>query len=443
MAAVTLFGASEEREAEALIRSLRAFQGRPPSDTDACLDLIRAVLPGLAPLNSFQPERLGEDVVATFFRQSRDWTTVVATASDQQAERAIVTLGRCLDRHRDLVEPVGRFLGYAPGRLLVLAIGALPVVQRPELLAQSMSQALPGVPDSDLDRIVAALWQRSEALAAFAVAVTERAWQAARCAGRDEIATARLARLFATRLAYLGERQSDAVRAARTAVDRLTILAGRHVTDRPDLAAELAEAHAALALALDLDPGTAAEAAAAGAAAVAAYRAIAAKTPSDERAGSALATALNNQSTRLRRGDRLEAALAAATAAYELTGPLQDAKPASFRSLHADVADNLSTLLQRQGRPVEAERISRDALALRRTLAATRPDAYQPQLAGTLFNLGLILLDKQGQTAEIVELWTESDSVYESLAESRPDRFGAVRARVRDRLATLGPGGDD
>lgn len=442
MAAVTLFGANEELEAEAMIRSLRAFQGRPPSDADACLDLVRAALPGLAPLNSFQPERLGEDVVAAFFRQSRDWTAVVATASDQQAERAIVTLGRCLDRHRDLVGPVGRFLSYAPGRLLVLAIGALPVVQRPELLAQSMSQALPAVPDSDLDRIVAALWQRSEALAAFAVAVTERAWRA-RCTGRDEVATARLARLFATRLAYLGERQSDAVRAARTAVDQLTILAGRPVADRPDLAAELAEAHAALALALDLDLGTAAEAAAAGAAAVAAYRAIAAETPADERAGSALATALNNQSIRLRRGDRLEVALTAATAAYELTGPLQDAKPASFRSLHADVADNLSTLLQRQGRPAEAERISRAALALRRTLAATRPDAYRPQLAGTLFNLGLILLDKQGRTAETFELWTESESIYESLADGRPDRFGAFRARVRDRLATLGPGGDD
>ncbi|HET9899228.1 MAG TPA: TIR domain-containing protein [Streptosporangiaceae bacterium] len=438
MAAVTLFGASEEHEAETLIRSLRTFQGRP-SDADACLDLVRAVLPGPAPLNSFQPERLGEDLVAVFLRQSRDWAGIVASVSDQQAERAIVTLGRCLDRYCDLVRPVSRFLGYAPGRLLVLAIGALPVVARPELLAQSMSQALPSVPESGLDRIVSALWQRSDVLAEFAVAVTERAWQAARHSARDEVKTARLARLFATRLAYLGERQTEAAQAARTAVDRLTVLADRHAADRPDLVAELAEAHAALALALDLDPGSAAEAIAAGAAAVASYHAILAEIPADERVSAALATALNNQSIRLRRDNRLEAALEAAISAYELTRKLQGAKPASFRSLHADIADNLSTLLQRCGRPAEAERISRKALAQRRTLAAARPDAYRPQLAATLFNLGLIL-QNEGRTAEVRELWTESDSVYAALADGRPDRFGAVRARVRDRLAALGPG---
>ncbi len=434
MVAVTLFGADEPPEAEELIRSLRAMRGHPLSDVDSCLDLLRAVLPGRSPLNPIQPDQLGEDIIADFFRSPQgrpDWSGLVAVLTDRQAERAILALGKSLARYPDLGDHVAAFLRYAPGRLLKAAIAALPLVPQPERLAEAMTQALDAIPPCELDGLVATLWQRGEAQAAFAVAVTERALAAAQQAGHIGIPTARLARLLATRLVYLGGRQADAVRAASAAVTELEALACQPVDD--ELTAELAEAHAALALALDQDPGSAAKARAAGAAAIAAYRGL----PASQRHDGALATALHNQAIRLKRAGQVPAALALSGRAHELTSSLHDARPASFRSLHADVEDTLSELLYADDQKADAERMRRDALGLRRTLAQARPDAYRPQLAATLYNLGLILASADGEHAEVRELWTESLGIYDDLARHQPGRFDQDRARVLDRLNRL------
>jgi tetratricopeptide (TPR) repeat protein len=426
MAAVTLFGASEEQEANELISSLRAFTDHQPSEVDSCRDLLRSVLPGPGPLNPLQPEQLGEDVIARFLRSARDWSGTVRAVTEQQAERAVITLGRCLDRHPDISDHVARFLAYAPGSLLALAIKVLPGVPRPELLAEPMLVALDHVPAADLGKLADALWQRSEALAVFAVVVTERALAAARQAGQDDLTTARLARLLAIRLVYQGGRAADAAAAARTAVHQLTALAGQSHD-------ELAEAHAALALALDQDPRAGTAAVAAGAAAIAAYRGM----PAGRRRDAALATALNNQATRLRRDGQLGPALTAAQQAHKLTGPLDEAQPASHRSLHADVEDTLSQLLQSSNQPAEAEPVSRDALELRRTLAAARPDAYRPQLARTLYNRGLILAASNRDPAEVRDLWTEAETLYDDLATRQPGRFDHERELVHRHLADL------
>jgi tetratricopeptide (TPR) repeat protein len=295
-----------------------------------------------------------------------------------------------------------------------------------------MSQALDHVPPAELDGLVAALWQRSEAQAAFAVAVTERALAAARQAGQGDITTARLARLLATRLVYLGEREADAVQLASAAVAQLEVLAGPEA-GACDLTAELAEARAALAMALDRRLPSAAEAQMAGAAAISAYTSL----PVGPRRDGALATALHNQANRMKRARQVQVALALARQAWELTSPLHDARPASFRSLLADVEDTLSTLLYDDDQTAEAESMGRDALRLRRTLAATRPDAYRPALAATLFNLGLILSSGGGDRAEVCDLWTESVGIYDDLARHQPGRFDRNRDQVRERLGTL------
>jgi hypothetical protein len=435
MTAVTLFGASTEPEADALIAALRAFDGAPLSRKDSCRDLLRTVLPGPAPLNPLQPDQLGEDVVAGFLRSGESLSGVLPEVSDQQARQALVTLGRCLSRHPDTGDGVAAFLAAAPRRLLPLAMTALAAVPRPELLAERMQQSLDRVPAAGLDALVTALPQRSEALAGFAVAVTERALTAAHQAGADDLTVARLSRLLATRLAYLGERAADAAAAAQAALALLTPLAGTSAETKD----ERAEAYAALALALDMDPAADTAARGAGAAAIEAYRAL----PAGDRRDGGLAVALNNQSVRLDRAGQAKHALALAVEASELTGPLHEQRPARFRSLHADVEDTVSMLMERNGRPAQAESAAREALALRRTLAEARPDAYRPQLARTLFNLGLILARNGGDPAEVRALWSESYAVFCALVARQPDRFGEGRDRVRRYLDDLGPAGDD
>jgi hypothetical protein len=97
----------------------------------------------------------------------------------------------------------------------------------------------------------------------------------------------------------------------------------------------------------------------------------------------------------------------------------------------------LSVLLEQTGQPVQAERACRDALVLRRTLAVARPDAYRPQLAGTLYNLGLILSAHDRDPAEVRALWAESAAIFDDLATRQPGRFEERRDRVRRHLGSL------
>ncbi|MEV6484068.1 TIR domain-containing protein [Streptomyces sp. NPDC051576] len=436
MATVTLFGADSEPEADGLLTSLRAFRGGPVHAVDSCRDLLRTVLPGPAPLNPLQPEQLAQEFVAEFLDSDHRLADLLDGVSDNQARRALGNLGRCLERHPRISGPVEDFLAAAPGRLLPLALTVLASLPRPELLVSAMSGALDRTPQDELPAVVDALPLRSDALARFAVDATERAL-GARDADAGDFTTARLARRLSVRLTYLGERPSDAVEAARSAVRALTALTVGEPAPVESVAAgqgsvdaELAEAHAALALALDLDPSSRDEAVAAGETAVARYRAL----PDGDRHGAALATALHNQSIRLRRVRAMPAAFAAATDARRLVEPLHTERPTRFRSLYADVLDNLSIVTHLTGHPDEAERLGREALALRRALAAARPDAYRSQLAGTLFNLGLLLTENERKGAEVGQLWDESLSIYDALSVVRPGHYDAPRDRVRAHL---------
>ncbi|MFJ9566882.1 TIR domain-containing protein [Streptomyces fuscichromogenes] len=436
MATVTLFGADSEPEVDGLLTSLRAFRGAPVHAVDSCLDLLRTVLPGPAPLNPMQPEQLAQELVAEFLACDYRLAGCLDGVSDEQVRRALRNLGRCLERHPRISGPVEDFLAAAPGRLLPLALTVLPSLPRPQPLVAAMSGALGRTPQDELLAVVDALPLRSDPLARLAVDATERAL-GARGADANDFTTARLARRLSVRLTYLGERPADAVAAARSAVRALTTPTvgesahGESVAVRSgSVRAELAEAHAALALALDLDPSSGDEAVAVGGTAVAQYRALS----GGDRSGAALATALHNQSIRLRRARAIPAALAAATEARQIVEPLHAERPTRFRSLYADVLDNLSIVTHLTGHPEAAERLGRESLALRRALAAARPDAYRSQLAGTLFNLGLLLTENERKGAETRQLWDESLSIYDALSVHRPGHYDEPRDRVRAHL---------
>jgi hypothetical protein len=402
MAAATLFPAVTEPEAEAVIRTLHSFDRATPNEVDAALTLARTMSPGPRSLNPVEPQPLAHSITAQLLRSGHRLTELFAVVPDDLARTAIIALGRCLAAHPDVADAVGIPLAETPTRLLQLTVTALPAVPEPSRLAAQMSAALPHLPTADLDRLTDALPQHSEPLAGFAVEVTRRALEARQAAGQVDDGTARLSRLLATRLAARGGPAEEAIAAALVAVDWF------------EDGAELAEAHAALALALDLDPASAENARKAGTRAIQLYRALAV----DDRTRAALATALINQVHRPPGDGDL------AAEAYTILHRLHEAHPQRYRSLFADAIDVLAVLTR-------DERLGWQALDLRRSLAAARPDSYRPALAATLFNLGQIL----GGSKEAQALWRESQALFAELATADPQRFGPDLARVQARLA--------
>jgi hypothetical protein len=405
-AAATAFGAATEPEAEALIGALRAFRGAPVVEVDAGQALARTMLPGPLPINPVQPQPLADEVIAHLLRSGYRLSGLLSAVTDDQARTAIIALGRCLTAHPDVADAVGTLLGDSPARLLPLAMTALPGVPEPGGLVSLMRETLPRVPAADLNRLTDALPQRSEALVDFAVELTRQALAARQATHRADDTTARLSRLLATRLAARGGPAAEAVAVARAAVQWF---------QAPGV--ERAESFAALALALDLVPESRHDAREAGARAIGLYRTAA----TDDADLAALATALINQAHRLPHDADL------AAEAYEILRPLHAVRPNRYQSRYADAADLLAALTR-------SEQLGREALRLRQSLAAARPDAYRPSLAATLFNLGLIL----GAAEETEALWRESEKLFTELAAADPESFGSDLARVTDRLAGLG-----
>ncbi|TCO76520.1 tetratricopeptide repeat protein, partial [Plasticicumulans lactativorans] len=77
---------------------------------------------------------------------------------------------------------------------------------------------------------------------------------------------------------------------------------------------------------------------------------------------------------------------------------------------------------------------AREAVSLYRALAASRPDAFTPDLAGSLNNLASFLSDL-GQREAALEAAREAVSLYRALAASRPDAFTPDLAASLNNLA--------
>jgi tetratricopeptide (TPR) repeat protein len=90
--------------------------------------------------------------------------------------------------------------------------------------------------------------------------------------------------------------------------------------------------------------------------------------------------------------------------------------PAPTRALsHAEPAG-------RPGAAGEALAASQEAAAIRRELAAARPDAFRPDLAMALNNLSACLGDL-GRREEALAASQEAAAIYRQLAAARPDAF--------------------
>ena len=75
-----------------------------------------------------------------------------------------------------------------------------------------------------------------------------------------------------------------------------------------------------------------------------------------------------------------------------------------------------------------------EALAIYRDLAARDPDAYRPNVAITLHNLGLLYIDMQRQ-AEARGMLEEALNIYRDLMSSNPTMYAARVESVSKLLA--------
>jgi tetratricopeptide (TPR) repeat protein len=144
---------------------------------------------------------------------------------------------------------------------------------------------------------------------------------------------------------------------------------------------------------------------------------------------------------------RQEDALAAAEEAVAIRRSLAAARPDAFLPDLAQSLNNQANFLSELGRREEALAAAEEAVAIRRSLAAARPDAFLPDLALSLSNQANRQADLRRE--EAVTPSEEAVTIRRDLTEAHPDVFllgpagslnnlaGAVAAVLREADAAL------
>ncbi len=88
----------------------------------------------------------------------------------------------------------------------------------------------------------------------------------------------------------------------------------------------------------------------------------------------------------------------------------------------ARYANNLGVRLSDLGHREDALNATKEAVTIRRKLAEQRPDAFLPDLAGSLCNMG-IRYSNLGQREAALQATKEAVTIYQKLAKARPDAF--------------------
>ena len=142
----------------------------------------------------------------------------------------------------------------------------------------------------------------------------------------------------------------------------------------------------------------------------------------DEAALARRAFVLNNLSVRLSDLGRREPALAAIEEAVAIRRGLAATRPDAFAPDLAGSLNNLSNCLSDLGRREPALAASEEAVATYRGLAAARPDAFAPDLASSLNNLS-VFLSALGRREPALAAIEEAVAIRRGLAAARPDVF--------------------
>jgi tetratricopeptide (TPR) repeat protein len=131
---------------------------------------------------------------------------------------------------------------------------------------------------------------------------------------------------------------------------------------------------------------------------------------------------------RLANASRPEEALAATGEAVEAYRRLATARPDAFEPDLATALNNLGNQLSSLGRREEALAATSEAVEAYRRLATAHPDAFEPDLASALNNLS-VDLSSLGRREEALAATSEAVDIRRRLAAARPDAFEPDLAR--------------
>ncbi|GLX11171.1 hypothetical protein Misp03_80970 [Microbispora sp. NBRC 16548] len=132
---------------------------------------------------------------------------------------------------------------------------------------------------------------------------------------------------------------------------------------------------------------------------------------------------------------RREEALEAVTEAVTVYRSLAETRPDAFQPDLAMALNNQATCLSNLGQREKALTAIEEAIKLYRTLAKTRPDAFLPDLAMALNNQATCLSDL-GQRKEALTVIEEAVQIRRTLAKTRPDAFQPSLASSLNNQAT-------
>jgi tetratricopeptide (TPR) repeat protein len=136
---------------------------------------------------------------------------------------------------------------------------------------------------------------------------------------------------------------------------------------------------------------------------------------------------------RLANTGQREEALAAIGEAVEIYRRLAATRPDAFEPDLAMALNNLGARLSGLGRREDALTATGEAVEIYRRLAATRPDAFEPDLAGSLNNLGG-MLSGLGRREDALTATNRAVEIYRRLATAHPDTFEPDLARALNNL---------
>ena len=423
VAATTLWGAATPADAD---RVLAAVLPDTDRDTRAHTADWLATLyrDGDRHWAGLQPDRLGEDLIATALSPGGRCPTLIAdtiaAVSPGQLDQGLTVLGRAAPWHPHLGEAIAAAVlgaGAAGGRAAITVAARLdspqPVLAALARLITTADLAVLNALDAAMPRFSLLLSPTAVILAGALVEQHRTAVASDRDAYLPDLAGS--VNNLALRLGEAG-RRADGLTAAQEAVTLYRELAAlNRDAYLPDLAMSVNN------LAIDLaEAGRRADGLTAAQEAVTLYRELVelnrdAYLPD-------LAGSVNNLAIRLGEAGRRADGLAAAQEAVTLRRELAELNRDAYLPALAMSVNNLAIDLAEAGRRADGLTAAQEAVTLRRELAELNRDAYLPDLAASVNNLAL-RLGEAGRRADGLTAAQEAVTLRRELAELNRDAY--------------------
>ncbi|WP_035752054.1 toll/interleukin-1 receptor domain-containing protein [Parafrankia discariae] len=427
--AAALFGADDEQEATRLLAGLPTFRDHPEDVVRRYVTWLFLLYGGPTGLEPLRPAPLAEHHLAMTGPLSTETvTSIIATRTDRQLQRALAVLGHGSSREPALSGILEVMVRADLTRCFPLGIDTAHGLLDPTPFVRVLETVAVDVDDTTRRAALQVLPDSTVALAALSLRLIEDELRAGP-AGTSMAPTARaeLLRRQASGLARAG----DPYRALGPATEAVQLCHDQ--PDKDPRVSDRAYAEAARTRASVLgDLGRHKEALEDARSAVDAWR----RLVRIDNAAPGLAGALNDLAVRLRRAGQSAYALQAAEKSTKMFEAVAADQPNRYQSYLGLSLVTYGGCLSAQGLYSEALAAYARATKIFRDLAPRRPDRHLPALAGALAAQAA-LLPHHRLSADDEAARSEAVAVLRRLASTRPDGFLPELAPLASTSAVL------